>query len=149
MLPNLEARKRHTKYIVEKADQFLGQFTDKNPIKGFIMILIHWVATGIPLLILLIGDVDTFFYLSTVFFASIFAAHFYFKGCICTRIERAMLDNKRWWGPWQFGFEGLEVAGVEMTAPLADNIFTCCGIVLSTIILLRVLYSMKDDTDSQ
>jgi len=145
MLPDLEARKRHTKYVIEMADLFLGHFSDENPIKGFIMILLHWIATGIPLLILLIGEVDTYFYISAAMFASIFAAHFYFKGCICTRIERAMLDNKRWWGPWQFGFEWLQIAGIEMTGNLADNIFTCCGIALGTIVFLRVLYSMKDN----
>ena len=144
MLPDLEARKRHTKYIIEKADQILSKFSSKNPIKGFLMILIHWIATGIPLLVLVMGEIDTFFYLSAIFFACIFTAHFYFKGCICTRIERAMLDNKRWWGPWQFGFEWLEVVGVEMTSNLADNIFTCCGIALGTIVFLRILYSMKD-----
>ncbi len=146
MIPSLETRKKHTKYLTERTSAALEYVTDVNAIKGYILFVAHWITVGIPLLVLLIGDIGILFYISMFIWLCVFCMHFYFKGCICTRIERKLFDNDQWWGPWIFPFTVIMRTGTEMTSNLANNIFTCSGIGLATIVFLRMLYGMKDES---
>jgi hypothetical protein len=139
----LEERKQHTKYLTEKTKQFLFKITNNDTMSAYYLIIFHWVITGIPLMYIIFGDVNLFYYLSCLLWICICIIHFYFAGCICTRIERKLWNANDWWGPWIFYFTPLELIGIQITTNLANNIFICWGICLAVIALLKILYNMK------
>ena len=143
---SLNDRKQNTTYIIEKAEEFLLKNNNNNNNKAltaYYLIIFHWLSTGIPLMYIIFGDVNLFYYLCCLLWIIIFILHFYFAGCICTRIERKLLNDKEWWGPWIFYFTPLELTGIKITANLANNIFICWGICLGVIAFLKILYSIK------
>jgi hypothetical protein len=136
---SLEKRKENTKIITEYGEKLLmGDTNANNIINGFILVLCHWLFTGIPLIYLIIGKINILFYLSALIWAIIFIFHFYFKGCILTRIERKIWNEKKWWGPWMFLFTPLEKVGVTMTDELANMIFNCWGLSIIVLISIRL-----------
>jgi len=139
----LEERKKHTKYLTEITENFLFNITKNNALSAYYLIIFHWIITGIPLMYIVFGNVDLFFYFSCLLWIFIFIVHFYFAGCICTRIERKLLNDKEWWGPWIFYFTPLELTGLKITTNLANNIFICWGICLFIIALLKILYNIN------
>lgn len=140
----LEDRKKHTRYLTDNTRDLLFKITNNHVKSAYYLVISHWIITGIPLMYIIFGDVNLFFYLSCLMWISIFIIHFYFAGCICTRIERELWNTKDWWGPWIFFFTPLESTGVKITRNLADNIFICWGICLGMIGFLKILYNMKN-----
>ena len=140
---SLEERKQHTKVIIEKTTNFLYNFTNNNTLSGFILVLIHWILISLLLIYLIIGEINTLYYICCLLWLIIFSLHYYFKGCILTRIERSLWKADDWWGPWIILFAPIEKTGVEITSQLAENIFICWAIILMTISFLRILYQMK------
>ena len=151
---SLETRKQHTHYLTNLIQQFLYRITGNDIISGFILVIIHWLITCIPLLYLLLGKVNGLYYLLIFLLYIVVFFHFYFKGCLLVRIERhlwretqkqrqvksqqqvkAQQQVKQWWGPWIFIFTPLEYIGIPMTSKLANKIINC-GIILITIIII-------------
>ena len=122
----LNERKQNTKYLIEKTENVLLNINNNKALSAYYLIIFHWILTGIPLMYIVFGDVNLFYYLCCLIWVIIFILHFYFAGCICTRIERKLLNDKEWWGPWIFYFTPLELIGVKITTNLANNIFICC-----------------------
>jgi len=148
---SLEERKKNTQKIIEYGEYLLTPIpqqlsiidkktNNKKIINGYILVLFHWLLTGIPLVYLMIGKINMYFYLSAAVWISIFIFHFYFKGCIITRIERKLWNEKKWWGPWMFLFTPLEKMGICMTDNLANIIFNCWGSSILILILYRIIY---------
>ena len=146
---SLEERKRNTQKITDYCESLLTPVkvkekekkeNDKKILNGFILVLFHWLLTGIPLVYLIIGKVNMYFYLSAAIWISIFIFHFYFKGCIITRIERKLWNEKKWWGPWMFLFTPLEKMGIYMTDNLANMIFNCWGSSILILMLYRITH---------
>ena len=140
---SLEERKHHTKIIIDKITKLLYNLTNNNTISGLILVIFHWIIISIPLLYLIIGEVNYIYYICCFLLLVIFSLHFYFKGCILTRIERSLWESKDWRGPWIFFFIPLEKLGIEITPKLSENIFICWGIILITICFLKILYEIK------
>lgn len=139
----LNERKQNTNYLIEKTENILLNFNNNKALTAYYLIIFHWILTGIPLMYIVFGNVNLIYYLCCLLWIVIFILHFYFSGCICTRIERKLLNDKEWWGPWIFYFTSLEITGIKITSNLANNIFICWGICLSFIVLLKILYNMK------
>ena len=140
---NLETRKKNTTKIIIKTEKLLKKITNNNKIAGFIIFFSHWLLLGIALLYILIGKINSFFYFSSLIWIIVFIMHFYFNGCIATRIERHLWDTKKWFGPWMLGFIPLEKLGVEITRNLANNIYICWGFLLLIFIFFKILYYLK------
>ena len=69
---SLEERKRNTQKITDYCESLLTpvkvkekerKANDKKILNGFILVLFHWLLTGIPLVYLIIGKVNMYFYL--------------------------------------------------------------------------------------
>jgi len=135
----LEVRKQHTKYLTTTMKDFMYSMTNNHTMSAYYIVLVHWIVTGIPLAYITYGDINWFFYVSCAIWVAIFGIHFYFAGCICTRIERTLWGAKDWWGPWIFFFLPIEDMGIEMTSALANNIFICWGIWIALIAFVRML----------
>lgn len=109
-----------------------------NPILGFSLIIFHWALVGFILLYLAIGNVNNLFYGCTLIWILIVVLHFYFKGCFLTKLERELLETKDWYGIWFIPFEILKKNNIELTPNLKNNIYNCFGLLVSTIIIVRI-----------
>ena len=143
---SLEERKINTQKITDYGEYLLTPKTALNQehvnkiiINGYILVLFHWLLTGIPLVYLMIGKINIYFYVSVAIWIIIFIFHFYFKGCIITRIEQKLWNEKKWWGPWMFLFTPLEKMEIYMNNDLANMIFNCWGCFIISLILYRIL----------
>ena len=133
-------RKLHTKYILEKTTEFLSKVTGNNATSGFLIFLIHWLLGLFCFVYILVGKLDLVFYISVVLWIGTLFMHFYFGGCICTRLERHLWKTNRWWGPWMMVFTPIKVfSGGEITGNLANNIFICWGALLTAFIFFKIL----------
>lgn len=139
---DIESRKKNTKLIVYFTKEELFKLNENHVLNGFYVLLVHWICCAIPSFIIFFGEVNIFFYLSCLAWLIIISAHLYFKGCIFTRIERELWQDKTWCGPWVFPFKLLNLSGVEVTPNLSNNIFTCWGIFLSIFVFLKILWTV-------
>lgn len=140
---SLAERKAHTIKITDYIQNILFKLTGNNDGQsGFILVIVHWFITGIPLIYLILGKINMLYYICCFIWSIVIILHFYFKGCILTRIERTIWQEKKWWGPWIFLFTPLEKIGIDMTNELANSIFTCWGIIIILFVFLRLLYNM-------
>lgn len=139
---SLEKRKQHTEYIVKNAVDFTTLFIKNKKVSGYFVIFIH-IFIGLLSLIYLIffKDMDYLFYSYLLLWIIIFFLHFYFNGCIMIRIERELIEDKKWCGAWTPLFSLLEnYFKLRITNKMANNIFICTGILIIVGIFLKFLY---------
>jgi hypothetical protein len=136
----LNQRKTHTIQLIEyiKRTKLLN-LSKNNRINGFILVLFHWILTGIPLFYIFFGEINKYYYFSCLIWIIIFIMHFYFKGCILTRVERNIWNEKKWWGPWIFLFTPIEQVGIKINDKLANRIFNLWGGLIVFIMIYRVV----------
>jgi len=139
---DIETRKKITKLIIRVVKETMYKFNSNHIMNGFYVLLVHWILCAIPSFIIITGEMNIYFYLSSLCWLIIFAAHLYFKGCIFTRIERELWQDKTWHGPWVFPFKILETTSVNVTPNLSNNIFICWGIILTIFVFLKVLWKI-------
>ena len=137
---SLDERKQHTYIITHYIEKKLGMITNNRYINGYILVLIHWILTLIPLIYLFIGNINNIYYFCCFIWTMIFIFHFYFKGCIITRVERTIWKEKKWWGPWLFLFTPLEKLGIDMNDELANTIFILWGSSIILTVFLRLFF---------
>ena len=135
----LDVRKQHTNLIINVVKQFMRNITNNDFISGFIIMLVHWIFTGVSLIYILIGEINYWFYVSCIIWIGIFVAHWYFAGCICTRIEKKLFDASDWKGPWVFLFMSLERLNITVTSSLANTIFIAWGSLITGIAWCRCM----------
>ena len=143
---SLEERKQHTQKITNYIEKNLFMVSNNRYINGYFLVLVHWILTLIPLVYLFIGKINNIYYFCCFIWTMIFIFHFYFKGCIITRVERSIWNEKKWWGPWIFLFTPLEKIGIEINNQSADTIFNLWGssVILIVILRLRLFYSNRN-----
>ena len=138
---SLNERKTNTIQIIEYIKKMrILNISKNNGINGFILVLLHWILTGIPLLYLFFGEINNYYYLSIIIWFIIILMHFYFKGCILTRAERNIWNEKKWWGPWVFVFTPIELLGIKITHKIANIIFNLWGMFIISTIVYRMYY---------
>ena len=136
---NLESRKQNTKWLISNTKNILYKINPNDAINGLIVLCIHWILVGVPLVGLFIFNLNWKFYLSTFLWILILAFHFYFNGCICTRLERDLWNTKDWYGPWILPFNILQGLDVPITSALTNNIYICSGIAITIWIIVRII----------
>lgn len=139
---DLETRKKHTKSVIKFFKDNMYKINPNHEINGMLVLILHWICVGVPLLGVFLFELNWKFYLSSLVWIIICALHLFHNGCIFTRIERELWDCKDWYGPWILPFTILEKLGVEVTSGLANNTFICYGILLVIWIILRIIFSI-------
>tara|TARA_Y100000389_G_C17432006_1_gene503233 strand:+ start:1482 stop:1907 length:426 start_codon:yes stop_codon:yes gene_type:complete len=139
---DLETRKKHTKSVIKFFKDNMYKINPNHEINGMLVLILHWICVGVPLLGVFLFELNWKFYLSSLVWIIICALHLFHNGCIFTRIERELWGCKDWYGPWILPFTILEKLGVEVTSGLANNIFVCWGILLVIWIILRIIFSI-------
>jgi hypothetical protein len=139
---DLEIRKRNTEFIIKEATDFFNLFIPNKKTVGILLVLLHNVVGLFVLLYMVIfKDIDILFYVCLIFSIGISCMHFYFNGCILIRLERELLDDKKWCGVWTILFNFLEkFFNIKMNTKLANNIFICVMILLYCSIFIKFLY---------
>lgn len=137
---SLDERKEHTHIITNYIEKKISMISNNKYINGYILVLIHWILTLIPLVYLFIGNINNIYYFCCFIWTMIFIFHFYFKGCIITRVERTIWKEKKWWGPWLFLFTPLEKLGIDMNDELANTIFILWGSSIILTVFLRLFF---------
>lgn len=139
---DLETRKKHTKSVIKFFKDNMYKINPNHEINGMLVLILHWICVGVPLLGVFLFELNWKFYLSSLVWIIICALHLFHNGCIFTRIERELWGCKDWYGPWILPFTILEKLGVEVTSGLANNTFICWGILLVIWIILRIIFSI-------
>lgn len=93
----------HKKYIysvVDYCDEIICNTCWGNRrIAGCLLSVIHTLIAVIFIYIALVINPKKHFYLALFLFLLMIGNNYYFHGCILTRIERSLLNNKSWHGP--------------------------------------------------
>jgi hypothetical protein len=134
----LHQRKKHTNFLVKNTQQSLYKITGNDKISGFVVVIIHWLIIGLPLIYILFGKVNIFYYILSSLVYVIYCLQIYFNGCILARIERHLFKTTEWWGPWIILFKPLEYIGIYMDTNRANKIINCGIFFLSIIIIYKL-----------
>ena len=70
------------------------------------------------------------------FFILTLVLHFFFKGCICFRLERELFQDKNWYGPYGL----LEFVGIEVNTPNVIKFFNIWASFIVTVICCKFIY---------
>ena len=113
----------------------------EDPIEGFVIFIIHILLAIFFYIYLLFGKINILYYLLVVVWLGIVSMHFYFKGCLLTKIERNSWKSTDWEGPWTLLFFLLKKNDVEVSSNFKANIYNCFGIIISIIIVTRIVFN--------
>lgn len=139
---SLENRKKNTDFFSNFIIEKLNKLTNINNTYNFyILLLFHYIIVLIPLFYCYFSfSLDYKFYISVIIVFLIFIFHFYFNGCILIRTERKLLNDKNWYGVWNFLFVPLQLIGIELNSKIINNIFICYGILTIFFIFIKILF---------
>lgn len=136
-----ETRKQNMNSIIINTEKFMYKnIYPNNDVNGFIVLFVHWGFVGFTALYLVMQKVDVIFYICIIVWLIIFALHFYFHGCIFTKIEKHLWKAEKWTGPWLLPLKILEHYNIETTPVLMNNMFICWGIMLTIFVILKIIY---------
>lgn len=135
---DLNSRKKNTNIVIQFFKNKLYDIYPDDNVNGYIVLIFHWIIVGIPLFGIFKFQRGVALYLSSLLWLNIFILHLYFNGCIVTKIERSLWNDKEWIGPWLYPFICFEkILNIEITKKWANNIFILWGLFLFTYILFR------------
>jgi hypothetical protein len=137
-----ETRKSNINKIITNVEKYMyNNIYPNNTVNGFVILLVHWIIVGITGLYILFGKVDTIFYNCVVMWIIIITLHFYFNGCILTKLERHLWNTNTWNGPWMLPFKLIEKLNIKITSKIMNYTFITWGIFLSSFIILKIFNS--------
>ena len=71
-----------------------------------------------------------------IFFIITLVLHFFFKGCVCFRLERELFQDKTWYGPYGL----MEFVGIEVNTPNVIKFFNIWASFIVTVICCKFIY---------
>jgi len=91
----LETRKKYTNIIVNTVSSLILNIINNKIVAGYLMLFLHCMFI-LSIIFRMIANLD---YICTCIWISIIYLNYYFNGCILSRIERNILQDKTWAGP--------------------------------------------------
>jgi hypothetical protein len=91
----LESRKKYTKLIVSFTSSTILNVINNKKVAGYLMLLFH-CSFMLFIISRLITNID---YLCTCIWVLVIYSNYYFNGCILSRIEQIVLNDRTWGGP--------------------------------------------------
>ena len=127
--------------IINISQKLLYKLNQNNEINGIIVFILHCLIIGFFALNAIFGKVDHIYLFGILILLGVVFFHLLFRGCIFIKIERKLLDTKDWYGPWTFLFNSVEYYfNDKLSINLKNNIFICWGIIISTLLLLKIVF---------
>ena len=136
----LENRKKYTNLIVITASKIVLDQINSNLAAGSLLVLLHFIAVLHMINKLINSDIVSSYYLYTIIWIIVIYSNYYFHGCILTRIEQYVLQDKTWAGHISILFYPLHLFYKPNIQIMNDYIkyFWCAPI--STTIILKYLF---------
>ena len=124
-------RKYHTKLVIDNVSRgmcwLFEPFGFSRKMIGFFVFLFHWTLTASALVALCFEPChSTAFLLGMGLWVAVFIHHFYFHGCIFTKIERHLWKTDQWKGPWSL-----------LPFPIHDIGYITWGVLLTMFVLIK------------
>lgn len=136
-----ESRKKNMKDLINYIEKYMyDNIYPNNIVNGFLVLIFHWFIVGCTMVYIIFEKVDFCFYLCFLIWIIIFILHFYFHGCILTKIEKHLWKAKDWCGPWSLPFKLLEHNNFTITPELMNIIFITWGILVICFTMYKILY---------
>ena len=142
MLTHKESDKQKMKALLNTIEkEMYNKIYPNNTINGFIVLLIHWSIVGWAALYIFFGEVNIYFFISTIIWLIIFSLHIYFRGCILTKIEKHLWKAKDWSGPWSLPMKILENNNIHPANIKHMYVYWACSLII--FICLKIWYSVS------
>ena len=141
----LENRIIITNKILDSLVSILKNVSYNDRLNGLYVFIFHWLILGVPLIKILIGEIDGWFILSCFIWLIIFIFHVYFNGCILTRLERRLWNTKDWYGPWCLPFKLIEIyTEKKLDNSITNTIFYYWAIFLISYVMIKIYINIKN-----
>ncbi len=141
----LENRIIITNKILDSLVSILKNVSYNDRLNGLYVFIFHWLILGVPLIKILIGEIDGWFILSCFIWLIIFIFHVYFNGCILTRLERRLWNTKDWYGPWCLPFKLIEIyTEKKLDNSITNTIFYYWAIFLIGYVMIKIYINIKN-----
>ena len=141
----LENRIIITNKILDSLVSILKNVSYNDRLNGLYVFIFHWLILGVPLIKILIGEIDGWFILSCFIWLIIFIFHVYFNGCILTRLERRLWNTKDWYGPWCLPFKLIEIyTEKKLDNSITNIIFYYWAIFLISYVMIKIYINIKN-----
>ena len=128
-------RINNTKYIVNNISKLLKYLFENNA--GYLVIMFHTLITFIPFSLFILSNNLVYTYAFTLLWIGIVVGHLYFNGCIITKIERKLLNDKKWKGPWVVISIFMEMLGFKINNH--ECLYIGSAIVVTLFIILKLI----------
>ena len=94
----LNTRKKITEYVVNYFSN-ITSFIPNKTVAGWVVVLIHYIFGIIVVNNLLNNPITNSYYIYTIFWVISIFSNYYFHGCIVSKIEQRIFEDKTWCGP--------------------------------------------------
>lgn len=92
---SLESRKKYTKLIVNTSSSTILNLNYYKSVTKLTMVLVHCIIM-LTMIIRMLISID---YICTIMWILIIYSNYYFNGCILSRIEQIVFNDRTWAGP--------------------------------------------------
>ena len=92
---SLENRKKYTKFIVSLVSSTVLNFIHNKNVAGYSILSIHCLF----MLTIIFRLISNIHYICTIIWVLVIYSNYYFNGCILSRIEQIIFNDKTWAGP--------------------------------------------------
>ena len=121
--------------IINISQKLLYKLNPNNEFNGIIVFILHCLIIGFFVLNTVLGKVDYIYLFGIFLLINVVFYHFLFRGCILIKLERKLLNTKRWYGPWTFLFRYLDDKHIKYNKSFIYNIL---GIIVAIIVILKL-----------
>ena len=96
---DLETRKKYTKDIVETVSKTMLSFINNQKVCGWLMVILHTIFGLYLMFFLITQEINNMYHIYTFMWVIVIYLNYYFNGCILSRIEKNIFQDKMWGGP--------------------------------------------------
>ena len=128
------------KNIINFVKNKLYEITKNDILSAWIVFAIHIIFGASTLIMLIFGSVNNLFYIfSMILWILIGIMNIYFKGCIFTKIERKLWNNKSWYGgPWTVPIYLFKYLGLIINEEISNKIVLIFSFLLIVIVVCKL-----------
>lgn len=130
---NKEQNKKLLLFVEDK----LKFISNNNKFNGFVLFIFHLLFQLISIYILFFYPISPIFYFTLFIWILILISNYIFKGCILTKLERYLWQNKEWFGPYYICCN----LNTWSTNKI-KNMYICQITILITILFLRIIFKI-------
>lgn len=142
MVPSLEDRKRHTKWVLNALVRGCLLLHPNKQVAAHLIAPTHGLcAIGLVLWLILAPARGAIYVVCAVWWIIVLGLHIYFNGCILVRLERRLLDSTSWTGPWA---PVLALVRLYDPAISSSAVFYGVAAAVTAVVVFRMMMAAAD-----